>query len=215
MDFTDFQFGNLDPEFDLSLDITGSNYQKPVFEELPETGLPENFWFQNSSGTPLVTNNELPGKVDDKFSDTIKSNENRQVINKAHLMAMRGVSALELESTLKLSFSRNDFSNSPFLRFNLFLLPLVGPVFWECWPYKSEEESKIELRRRKSIKPVFTQECSKCGSCHFRSSLPPQKMFCSKLGLESKRSTNGYQRVSPDSSSIHAAIGFKFQFFEG
>lgn len=183
MDFTDFQFGNVDPEFDFTSDITGSACQQPLFEEPIESGLPDNFWFQNPSAGSLISNNDLPGRAENKFGDQVRLNENQNVIKKVYLMAMRGLNALELERTLKLSFSHEDFNSNPLLRNSLFILPLVGPVFWACWPFKSEEEARLELRRKKEIKPVFVSECSECRSCQYRNALSAQKIFCSKLGL--------------------------------
>lgn len=179
----EIQFGNDDPEFDFSSDITGETRQSRAIEEPPSSGLPNNFWFQNNSGFNLIYNNEKPGNADDKFSDEVRKNEHQVVFQKVYKMAMMGSPALELERILKLTFSPQDFSSIPFLRQSLFLLPLVGPVFWECWAFKSEEEAKSELKHRKDIKPIFVRECLKCRSCRFKNSLSPSTEYCSKIGL--------------------------------
>ena len=184
MDYSEIQFGNFEPEFDLSPDITGSNFQPHQKEEKSNTDLPDNFWFQNKSGFNFISNNDKKGIVDDKFSNEITNNEQRVVIDKVYKMAMQGYPALELEKTLKLSFSPRDFESNPFLRESLFLLPLMGPVLWACWPFKSEEEARMELKQRKGIRPVFITESSKCHSCQHKNSLSPRRVFCSKLGLE-------------------------------
>jgi hypothetical protein len=183
MDYSDFQFGNIEPEFDLTPDITGTTIQPPLKEKPSDTGLPDNFWFQNYSSTSLVNNNELPGKADDKFSDTVRLNEHRQVFNKVYFMAMRNIPALELESALKRTFTHKDFNSNSFLRYSLFFLPMVGPIFWSCWPYRTEEEARIEMNRRKELKPIYVSECSRCNTCQYKNSISLKTVYCSKLGL--------------------------------
>ncbi len=131
MDYTDIQFGNFEPEFDLSADITGSAFHTTSNNEDLDTQLPNNFWLQNESGTTTVFfNNDQPGKADDKFGDTVKINDQYHVINKVYLMAMRGINVFELERTLKLAVSNDDFQTNSFLQNSLFLLPMVGSVIW-------------------------------------------------------------------------------------
>jgi hypothetical protein len=140
MDYKEIQFGNIEPEFDLSVDIIGTPSQLHTNENVTDTGLPDNFWFQNSSGGSHIRNNDLPGRADDKFSETVNFNDNQKVINKTYLMIMREANPLEdLERTLKLSFCHDDFKSNPLLKNILFLLPMYGSLFWACWPFKSEE----------------------------------------------------------------------------
>lgn len=186
MNYEDIQFGDFSPELDFSPDITGETPQ-PTFNvetfKTPDSGIPENFWFQNSVGSTIISNNELPGVVDDKFGETIKLNENREVINKVYIMAMRGTDAFQLERMLKMSFSSEDFQRNPILRSSLLILPMVGPIFWACWPYRTEEDARQDLKRKNGLKPIFASECSKCGSCPFKNAISPKTMHCSKLGL--------------------------------
>jgi hypothetical protein len=72
MDYSDFQFGNFEPDLDLTPDITGTTYRQPLFDDQPETDLPKNFWFQNYSSFSLIRNNDQSGKSVDKFSEDTK-----------------------------------------------------------------------------------------------------------------------------------------------
>ncbi len=184
MDYSEIHFGNFEPEFDLPLDIVGKTYHEPVFEESPSSDLPDNFWFQNYTPFSLIHSNDRPGVSTDKFSEETTSNQQQQVIKKVYRMAMQGYPALELEKTLKLSFSNQDFETIPVLQKTLQLLPLIGPIFWLCWPFRSEEDARKELRRKTGIKPIFACECSSCNGCQYKNSFSTKKIFCSKLSLQ-------------------------------
>ncbi|NLD92555.1 MAG: hypothetical protein GX639_07795, partial [Fibrobacter sp.] len=122
------QFTDPDSEMFLNEDISGNKAVSTPQSESSDHPLPDNFWLRNYNNFSLVQNNDQAGKVIDKFGEEVNNNEHKTVFNKVYIMAMRGSNAFELERTIKLSFSNQDFHSNLFLQNSLFILPMIGPV---------------------------------------------------------------------------------------